>query len=111
MDDAVFDMWWDRRNWCPCITVFGCTGVGSNNDWTVIVDCKRVGGDNDWTIVVGCTCNEAVENLICSEAAESISSASAGLLAEISSPMYILHKLDDLLTAGPTFVPTMFTIY
>ena len=65
-----------------------CGGTGGS-DVCAVVCCTGVGSNNDWT-VVGYTCTGAVlfvvlviagrlENDICSEAAESISSASDGL--------------------------------
>ena len=71
----------------------GCTGIGGSNDWTVVVGCTKVGGNNDWTVVVGCTHTGAVENSICSEAAGSISSASAGLLAGTSLIMVMAERV------------------
>ena len=70
-------------------------GIGGS-DVCVVVCCTGVGCNNGWTVIVGCTCTGAVllvvlaiaERLgidICSEAAESISSASDGLVAGISA--------------------------
>ena len=70
------------------------SGTGGS-DVCAVVCCTSVGSNNDWTVVVGCTCTGAMLLVvlviagrlgvdICSEAAESISSALDGLFVGIS---------------------------